>query len=95
MSAVKAGRNELSRLAGGRAPKGRRGSHTHGVVTTLPFTLRGRNDPFVSLAAAIMAVLFPLRNDTWVGNHSGSSSHLPCKAEEFFSARASDGEQCT
>ena len=37
-----------------------------------------------------MAVLFPLRNDTWVGNPSGSSSHLPCKAEackaeEFFS----------
>ena len=55
----------------------------------------GRNDPFVSLAAAIMAVLFamrrvittllfPLRNDTWVGKPSGSSSHLPCKAEEFF-----------
>ena len=31
-----------------------------------------------------MAVLFPLRDDTWVGNPSGSSSHLPCKAEEFF-----------
>ena len=54
---------ELSRLAGGRAPKGRRGSYTHGGVTTL---------------------LFALRNDTWVGNPSGSSSHLPYKAEEFF-----------
>ena len=32
-----------------------------------------------------MALLFPLRNDTWVGDPSGSSSHLPCKAEEFFS----------
>ena len=31
-----------------------------------------------------MAVLFPLRDDTWVGNPSGSSSHLLCKAEEFF-----------
>ena len=52
----------LSRLAGGRAPKGRRGSHTH---------------------AAIMAVLFAMRNDTWVGNPSGPAGHLPCKAEEF------------
>ena len=47
---------------------------------------RGRNDPSVRLAAAIMAVLFPLRNDTWVENPSGSSSHLPYKAEEFFLA---------
>ena len=51
-----------SRLAGGRAPKGRRGAHTH---------------------AAIMAVLFAMRNDTWVGNPSGPAGHLPCKAEEF------------
>ena len=94
MSAVKAARNELSRLAGGRAPKGRRGSHTHGVVTTLPFTLRGRNAPFVSLAAAIMAVLFAMRNDTCMGNPSGPSGHLPCKAEEFASGRTSDGKQC-
>ena len=50
------------RLAGGRAPKGRRGSHAH---------------------AAIMAVLFAMRNDTWVGNPSGPAGHLPCKAEEF------------
>ena len=33
MSVVKAGRKELSRLAGGRAPKGRRGSHAHGNNT--------------------------------------------------------------
>ena len=30
MSAVKAGRKELSRLAGERAPKERRGSHAYG-----------------------------------------------------------------
>ena len=32
----------------------------------------------------VTALLFPLRNDTWVENPSGSSSHLPYKAEEFF-----------
>ena len=52
---------KLSRLAGGRAPKGRRGSHTHAAIMTVLFSLRrvvmavlfslrGRNDPFVSLA---------------------------------------------
>ena len=40
-----------------------------------------------------MAVLFPLRNDTWVGTPSDPAGHLPCKAEEFFSAWASDGKQ--
>ena len=30
-----------------------------------------------------MAVLFAMRNDTWVGNPSGPAGHLPCKAEEF------------
>ena len=68
MSSVKAGRNELSRLAGGRAPKGRRGAHTHAAIMAVLFSLRGRNAPFVSLAAVIMAVLFAMRNDTWVGN---------------------------
>ena len=47
MSAVKVGRNELSRLAGGRAPKGRRGSHTHVAIMAVLFSLRGRNAPFV------------------------------------------------
>ena len=46
-------------------------------------TPTGAYPPSVRLAAAIMAVLSPLRNDTWAGNPSGSSSHLPCKAEEF------------
>ena len=67
----------------GDEPQRSGGAHTHGGVTPLLFAVRGRNDPFVSPAAAIMPVLFPLRNDTWVGNPSGSSSPLPCKAEEF------------
>ena len=46
-----------------------------------------------AMRRVVTALLFPLRNDTWVGNPSGSSSHLPCKAEEFFSAWASDGKQ--
>ena len=43
----------------------------------------GHNGRFVPLAAAIMAVLFAMRNDTWVGNPSGPSGHLPYEAEEF------------
>ena len=83
MPAVKADRNELSRLAGGRAPKGRRGSHTHAAIMAVLFAMR----------RVVMAVLFPSRNDTWVGNPSGSSSHLPYKAEEFFLRTGSDGKQ--
>ena len=30
----------------------------------------------------------------WVGNPSGPSGHLPCKAEEFSSGRTSNGLQC-
>ena len=30
-----------------------------------------------------MAVLFPVRNDTCMGNPSGPAGHLPYKAEEF------------
>ncbi len=37
-----------------------------------------------AMRRAVTPLLFPLRNDTWVGNPSGSLSHLPCKAEEFF-----------
>ena len=34
------GHEKLSRLAGGRAPQGRRGSHAHGVVTPILFAVR-------------------------------------------------------
>ena len=37
-----------------------------------------------AMRRGVTALLFPLRNDTWVENPSGSSSHLPYKAEEFF-----------
>ena len=56
---------------------------------------RGRNAPSVRRAAAIMPFCFPcgvvttllfaLRNDTWVGNPSGSSSHLPYKGGHWKS----------
>ncbi len=48
-----------------------------------------------AMRRVVTTLLFLSRNDTWVGNPSGSSSHLPCKAEEFFSARESDGKQGT
>ena len=63
---------KLSHLAGGRAPKGLRGSHTHVAIMAVLFPLRGRNNPFVYLTDA-----------TWVGNPSGPTGHLPYKAEEF------------
>ena len=37
-----------------------------------------------AMRRVVTTLLFPLRNDTWVGTPSGSSSPLPCKAEEFF-----------
>ena len=47
-----------------------------------------------AMRRGVTPILFPLGNDTWVGNPSGSSGHLPCKAEEFFSGQASDGKLC-
>ena len=37
-----------------------------------------------AMRRVVTALLFTLRNDTWVGNPSGPPGHLPCKAEEFF-----------
>ena len=36
-----------------------------------------------AMRRGVTTLLFPSRNDTWAGNPSGSSSHLPYKAEEF------------
>ena len=36
-----------------------------------------------AMRRGVTTLLFPLRNDR-MGTPSGSSSHLPCKAEEFF-----------
>ena len=96
------GRNAPSVLhAAAQAVPPRRGTSPGGAEgVSRP---RGRNAPSVLRAAAIMpfclpcgvvtTLLFALRNDTWVGNPSGPSGHLPCKAEEFSLGRTSGGKQ--
>ena len=62
---------KLSRLAGGRAPKGRRGSHAHGNNTG---RIHGQHKRVRKSGKSLLCM----------GNPSGPAGHLPCKAEEFY-----------
>ena len=58
-------------LAGGRAPKGRKGSHIH--VNTTPDTSTDNINGSEKGEKSLLCM----------GNPSGPAGHLPCKAEEF------------
>ena len=87
LTAIKCFRQHVPRHASAIRPAMSPQSRTDrilGDLTLMENELRQLDDAEFLLLQTSECLLFPLRNDTWVGNPSGSSSHLPCKAEEFF-----------